>query len=157
LRPDGDRPGSRRAGRHPGPRRGRRRCAVDQPVAPLARGRLPRTRRHRRGGASQMSVSTRRVRAILRKEKRGDRRRTSIVTAMAIVPLIFLIQPLVVVFSLSASSSNQLAHEHLLLYLLGIPALVPTLTAAYAVVGERQQGTLEPVLTTPVRREEFLV
>jgi ABC-2 type transport system permease protein len=25
------------------------------------------------------------------------------------------------------------------------------------VVGERQQGTLEPVLTTPVRREEFLL
>jgi ABC-2 type transport system permease protein len=29
--------------------------------------------------------------------------------------------------------------------------------AAYSVVGERQQGTLEPVLTTPVRREEFLL
>jgi ABC-type Na+ efflux pump permease subunit len=25
------------------------------------------------------------------------------------------------------------------------------------VVGERQQGTLEPVLTTPIRREEFLL
>ncbi len=31
------------------------------------------------------------------------------------------------------------------------------MVAAYAVVGERQQGTLEPVLTTPVRREEFLL
>jgi ABC-type transport system involved in multi-copper enzyme maturation permease subunit len=29
--------------------------------------------------------------------------------------------------------------------------------AAYAIVGEREQGTLEPVLTTPVRREEFLL
>src|SRR5262249_52988439 len=44
-----------------------------------------------------------------------------------------------------------------LLYLLAIPALVPGTLAAYAVVGERQQGTLEPVLTTPVRREEFLL
>jgi ABC-type transport system involved in multi-copper enzyme maturation permease subunit len=34
---------------------------------------------------------------------------------------------------------------------------VPAAVAAYAVVGERQQGTLEPVLTTPVRREEFLL
>jgi ABC-2 type transport system permease protein len=34
---------------------------------------------------------------------------------------------------------------------------VPAGVAAYAVVGERQQGTLEPVLTTPVRREEFLL
>ena len=30
---------------------------------------------------------------------------------------------------------------------LGIPAIVPALVAAYAVVGERQQGTLEPALT----------
>jgi ABC-2 type transport system permease protein len=44
-----------------------------------------------------------------------------------------------------------------LLYLLGIPALVPVFLAAYAVVGERQQGTLEPVLTTPIRREELLL
>jgi ABC-2 type transport system permease protein len=34
---------------------------------------------------------------------------------------------------------------------------VPATLAAYAVVGERQQGTLEPVLTTPIRREEFLL
>jgi ABC-2 type transport system permease protein len=41
--------------------------------------------------------------------------------------------------------------------MLGIPAIVPAAVAAYAVVGERQQGTLEPVLTTPVRRQEFLL
>jgi ABC-type Na+ efflux pump permease subunit len=44
-----------------------------------------------------------------------------------------------------------------MLYLLGIPAIVPALVAAYAVAGERQQGTLEPVLTTPIRREELLL
>jgi hypothetical protein len=38
-----------------------------------------------------------------------------------------------------------------------VDALVPAAVAAYAVVGERQQGTLEPVLTTPVRRQEFLL
>ncbi len=48
-------------------------------------------------------------------------------------------------------------HQQPLLYLLAIPALVPAILAAYAVVGERQQGTLEPVLTTPIRREEFLL
>jgi ABC-2 type transport system permease protein len=58
---------------------------------------------------------------------------------------------------LHASASGTLAHEHVLLYMLGIPALVPVFVAAYAVVGERQQGTLEPVLTTPIRREEFLL
>jgi ABC-type Na+ efflux pump permease subunit len=44
-----------------------------------------------------------------------------------------------------------------LLYMLGIPALVPAFVAAFAVVGERQQGTLEPVLSTPIRREELLL
>jgi ABC-2 type transport system permease protein len=97
------------------------------------------------------------VRAIFRKELREYRHNGFIVWTMAIFPLIFLIQPLVVVFLLPASASNQLEHGHLLLYMLGIPALVPAAVATYAVVGERQQGTLEPVLTTPVRREEFLL
>ena len=104
-----------------------------------------------------MSVSRRRVRAVFRKEVREYRRNGFIVLTMAIIPLIFLIQPLIVVFGLSAAAANELAHGHLLLYMLGIPALVPAAVAAYAVVGERQQGTLEPVLTTPVRREEFLL
>jgi len=104
-----------------------------------------------------MSMSTRRVRAIVRKELREYRRNRSIVVAMAIFPLIFIIQPLIAVFALATSSSSTLAHEHVLLYMLGIPALVPVFVAAYAVVGERQQGTLEPVLTTPIRREEFLL
>ena len=34
---------------------------------------------------------------------------------------------------------------------------MPVDVAAYSVVGEREQGTLEPVLTTPIRREEFLL
>jgi ABC-type transport system involved in multi-copper enzyme maturation permease subunit len=104
-----------------------------------------------------MKVSRRRVLAVFRKELREYRRRGSIVWGMAILPLIFLVQPLVSVFALSASASAQLAQRHELLYLLAIPALVPATLAAYAVVGERQQGTLEPVLTTPVRREEFLL
>jgi ABC-type transport system involved in multi-copper enzyme maturation permease subunit len=104
-----------------------------------------------------VSVSRRRVRAVFRKEVREYRRNGFIVLTMAIIPLIFLIQPLIVVFGLPAAAANELAHGHLLLYMLGIPALVPAAVAAYAVVGERQQGTLEPVLTTPVRREEFLL
>jgi ABC-type transport system involved in multi-copper enzyme maturation permease subunit len=104
-----------------------------------------------------MRVRRRRVRAILRKELREYRHNGFIIWTMAIFPLIFLIQPLVVVFALPASASTELGHEHLLLYMLGIPAIVPAAVAAYAVVGERQQGTLEPVLTTPVRREEFLL
>ena len=104
-----------------------------------------------------MGVSVRRVRAIFRKELREYRRTRSLVWSMAIFPLIFCVQPLVAVLILAASASGTLAHEHVLLYLLGIPAFVPVFIAAYAVAGERQQGTLEPALTTPIRREEFLL
>jgi len=104
-----------------------------------------------------MSVSKRRVRAIFRKELREYRRNRSLTVGMAIIPVIFCVQPLVNVFTLNSSASGPLRHEHVLLYMLAIPALVPSFVAAYSVVGERQQGTLEPVLTTPIRRQELLL
>jgi ABC-type Na+ efflux pump permease subunit len=104
-----------------------------------------------------MSISRRRVRAIFRKELRDFRRNRSLTVGMAIVPALFSVQPLVSVFTLQSSASIPLRHEHVLLYMLGIPAIVPSFVAAYSVVGERQQGTLEPVLSTPIRREELLL
>lgn len=104
-----------------------------------------------------MNLSTRRVRAIFHRELREYRRNRSIVVAIAIFPLIFLIQPLFVVFLAHDVSSASLSQMHLLLYMLAIPVLTPPMLAGYAVAGERQHGTLEPVLTTPIRREEFLV
>jgi ABC-2 type transport system permease protein len=102
-------------------------------------------------------MSTTRVRAMFRKELREYRRNRVIVITMGLVPLIFLIEPLVQIFNLPAASAGTLLHKHPLLYMLGIPALTPALMAAASVVGERQQGTLEPVLTTPIRREEFIL
>jgi ABC-type Na+ efflux pump permease subunit len=104
-----------------------------------------------------MNVNRRRVGGVLRKELLEYRRNRSLVLAMGIVPLVFLAQPLINVFALSSSASDQLRHEHDLLYMLAIPALVPALMAAYSVVGERLQGTLEPLLATPIRREELLL
>jgi ABC-type Na+ efflux pump permease subunit len=101
-------------------------------------------------------VNRRRVRAIVRKELREYRRTRAVVLAMAILPLIFLIQPLVAVFLLKSSDATQLSQRHLLLYLMALPALAPAAVAAASIVGERQQGTLEPVLTTPIRRDELV-
>lgn len=104
-----------------------------------------------------MSISGRRVRAIVGKELRDFRRNRSLTVGMAIIPALFCVQPLVAVFTLDPAAASTLEHEHVLLYMLAIPALVPSFVAAYSVVGERQQGTLEPVLTTPIRREELLL
>ena len=102
-------------------------------------------------------MSRRRVRAIFHKELREYRHNGNIIYAMVILPVVFLIQPLIQIFTLPSSASVTLHHEHSLVYMLAIPALVPAALASYAVVGERLQGTLEPVLATPIRREELLL
>ena len=100
-----------------------------------------------------MKIDTDRVRAVALKELREYRRRRSIVVAMIILPLVFLIQPTLDVFLAPRGYSLQLP----LLLLLLIPVITPSTLAAYSVVGEREQGTLEPLLTTPLRREEFIL
>jgi ABC-type transport system involved in multi-copper enzyme maturation permease subunit len=104
-----------------------------------------------------MSMSGTRVQAIFLKELREYRRNRSIVVTMAVIPLIFILFPLIELIALPASAASGLLQGDPLAYLLGIPAIVPAVVAAYSVVGERQQDTLEPVLTTPIRREEFLL
>jgi ABC-type transport system involved in multi-copper enzyme maturation permease subunit len=102
-------------------------------------------------------MSVTRVRAIYRKEFREYRRNRSIVATMALIPLGIVVFPLIEVLALPASAASALLNGDPLVILLGIPALVPSVVAGYAVVGEREQGTLEPVLTTPIRREELLL
>jgi ABC-2 type transport system permease protein len=102
-------------------------------------------------------MSRRRTKAILVKELRDYRRNRYILVTMTIIPIVFLLQPLIYILNLPAAASVPLSHRHEILYMLGIPALVPSVIAAASVVTERQQGTLEPVLTTPIRREEFLL
>ena len=92
-----------------------------------------------------------------RKELSDYRRNRFIVATMTIMPLIFVALPIIDIFKLSDSGSADKVVGVTVLYLLLIPALVPSAIASYAIVGEREQGTLEPVLTTPVRREEFLL
>lgn len=102
-------------------------------------------------------MSRRRIGAIVRKEIRAYRHNGSIIWAMAVIPVVFLIQPIVSVFAVSSQAATEVSKHHELLYMLGIPALVPVMLASYAIVGERQEGTLEPVLTTPIRREELML
>ena len=121
-----------------------------------------RARRRRRGGEAAMSFSWARVGAILQKELRDYRRNRFVVYTMAFLPLIFVIaapidpalhhQGLVHAAPSSIRASGFPCSTCLI-----IPAIMPSVLAAYSVVGEREQGTLEPVLTTPIRREEFLI
>ena len=105
-------------------------------------------------------LDIRRVRAVLRKELMDYRRKRSIVVTMFIFPIIFLIEPVVAVFVAPPTGSSSSISKVVmipLLYMLLIAVITPSTLAAYTVVGEREQGTLEPLLTTPLREQEFVL
>lgn len=108
-----------------------------------------------------MSLSWTRVGAIVLKELRDYRRNRFIaVVTMSIVPLAFVVVPVIQLFKIPVAVSSSVLTTRIgfaLLYMLLVPAIVPSVLSAYSIVGEREQGTLEPVLTTPIRREEFLI
>jgi len=107
-----------------------------------------------------VSFSRRRIAAITVKELRDYRHNRFVIGTMAFLPVLFIVAPMVQLLTASASASSSKLDAKVglsLLYMLLIPAFLPSTLAAYSVVGEREQGTLEPVLITPISREEFLV
>jgi ABC-2 type transport system permease protein len=105
-------------------------------------------------------VSGARIGAVVRKEVRELRRNPFVVSTMAVLPVVVLVMPMITLFRVPDSATGARA-EHAVgvtsLLLLIVPLVIPPAIAAYSVVGERVQGTLEPLLTTPVRREELLL
>jgi ABC-type Na+ efflux pump permease subunit len=105
-------------------------------------------------------INAGRLAAVVRKEFRDYSRTRSVVGTMVVLPIIFLVEPMIGVFRLAPSVSATTVDRTVgttFLLLLVAPALIPSVLAAYSVVGEREQGTLEPLLTTPMRREELLL
>jgi ABC-type transport system involved in multi-copper enzyme maturation permease subunit len=97
---------------------------------------------------------------LLQKEFREYRRNKLIVATMAGLPVMFLLVTLVPLLTIPSQVPEQAARalggQALLLFLL-IPVILPTTIAAYSVIGEREQGTLEPLLTTPATDGEILL
>jgi ABC-type transport system involved in multi-copper enzyme maturation permease subunit len=107
-----------------------------------------------------MSTSATRIGAVIRKELTEFQRNRFIVVTASIIPVVFLVSPTAQILALKATAVSTVLERRVetgLFLPLLIPVLVPSILAAYAVVGEREQGTLEPVLTTPVSRVEYLL
>ena len=105
-------------------------------------------------------MSLNRVAAVVRKEVREFRRNRFVIGTMAVLPFVFLITPMLTIFRIPNSASGpqvKAAVGVISILMLIIPIVIPPVIAAYSVVGERDQGTLEPVLTTPVRASELLL
>ncbi len=97
--------------------------------------------------------------AVVKKELRDYRRKRSIVVTMVILPFMFLIEPVVAIFIVPGPTGVANARNYVILpiiYLLLIPSIMPSTVAAFTVLGEREQGTLEPLLTTPISQQEFI-
>ena len=105
-------------------------------------------------------MSLTRVASVTLKEARDYRRNRFVIVTMAIMPIVFSITPMVTLFLVPDSATvDEVKHAVGLmsLFLLIVPLVIPPVISAYSVVGERVQGTLEPMLTTPVRPDELLL
>ncbi len=105
-------------------------------------------------------MSPERIGAVVRKELRDFRRNRFLVGTMTVMPFVFLVSPLITLLRIPASAPASLVDRSVgvtSLLLFVVPAVIPPIMAAYSVIGERDQGTLEPFLTTPIRREELLL
>jgi ABC-type Na+ efflux pump permease subunit len=101
-----------------------------------------------------------RIRAVFRKELRDFRRNKFVIGTMVALPLFFVLLPIGNVLSIKAGTAEAAVRgvvggASLTFFL--VPLILPTVIAGYGVIGEREQATLEPVLTTPVRESELLI
>jgi ABC-type transport system involved in multi-copper enzyme maturation permease subunit len=106
-----------------------------------------------------MSPALARTGAVAGKELAEFRRNRLIVITAAMLPVLFLIGPTATILSIKApglSTALNKRVDYALFMPLMVSVLVPAVMSAYSVVGEREQGTLEPVLTTPVSRAELI-
>jgi len=100
-----------------------------------------------------------RVLVVIRKEFREYRRNRFILVTMTGLPVVLLLLLVAETFALPEGVSAETLRRPVgeaLLFLQLIPVMLPTTIAAYAVIGEREQRTLETVLTTPVTDGELL-
>jgi ABC-2 type transport system permease protein len=120
------------------------------------------------------------VLVILQKEWLEIRQQRGLLFTMLLPPLLFTLLPVGILYATAhitanSSTSNQSFSNPLLagmssleigqavtglqfsiMYLL-IPLLIPSIVAAYSIIGEKTSHTLEPVLATPVQVWELLV
>jgi ABC-2 type transport system permease protein len=121
---------------------------------------------------------------IVRKEWSEVFKNRFVLFAVAVMPLMFIIIPLAILYSmrgsvdaetsvmmsdmpeqfaglcegLSATACSQyfLISQFLILFLM-IPVIIPVTIASYSIVGEKSTHTLEPVLATPITTLELLL
>jgi len=94
---------------------------------------------------------------ILRKELRDIFQYRPLIYSLCVMPLIIVFLSGFVLFNASHDPGSQADIGNLFrLYVLAEPLIIPTIIAAYSIVGEKNSHTLEPVLATPVETWQLL-
>jgi ABC-2 type transport system permease protein len=111
----------------------------------------------------------RKVFVILRKEFREIRQQRILLYSILLPPLLFVVLPLIFLQRVGNGSNASKLHVPSLQgltvheYTQGLVGtefsnilIVPSIIAAYSIIGEKSNRTLEPLLATPVRRWQLL-
>jgi ABC-2 type transport system permease protein len=99
------------------------------------------------------------VMALARKELRELRRHRMIVITAAVLPLAFLVLPILNLLLYDpgrAIGGPDFAVGQAMFCFFLTPVIMPATMAAYGIIGERDQGTLEPLLTLPLTDRQLL-
>lgn len=99
------------------------------------------------------------VRALIRKDFREYRRHRAILLTGLGLPVVFMLLPFLNLAGFDPASDAdkvRLAVGQTMFVFFLTPAVVPAALAAYSVIGEKEQGTLEAVLTLPLTDRQFL-
>jgi ABC-2 type transport system permease protein len=102
----------------------------------------------------------RRLSVILMKEWRESLRNKMILFGAIFLPLFMVGAALVMVYQgkgIDVPGAQVALFNTALMYFLLLPAIVPLAIAAYSIVGEKDQGSLEPLLATPVSDLELFL
>ncbi len=99
------------------------------------------------------------VRALIRKEIREYRHHRMIVMTATVLPIVFLLLPIGNLAFFDPEKSiggvNLAVGQAMFCFFLS-PVIIPATMSAFSVIGERDQGTLEPLLTLPLTDAQFL-
>jgi len=102
----------------------------------------------------------RRLSVILLKEWRESLRNKMILFGAIFLPVFMVGAALVMVYQgkgIDVPGAQIALFNTALMYFLLLPAIVPLAIAAYSIVGEKDQGSLEPLLATPITDLELFL
>jgi len=101
-----------------------------------------------------------RIRVILLKEWKESLRNKMILFGAIFLPLFMTGAATVMVYQgrdLQVAAGRIALFNTALMYFLILPAVVPLAIAAYSIIGEKEQGSLEPLLATPISDLELFL